>query len=109
MGSTDEDIAACTSSLVLCAVTVDQLSAPPRWVEAQICDSGLPAESQIALLENAAGGSSGEVQKIMAAAVASLLEQHTLQEGAANLVQHVPGSADSVSVMGRPDLRLSPE
>jgi hypothetical protein len=63
VGSTDEDIAACTASLVLCAVTVDQLSAPPRWVEARICDFGLPTESQIALLENAAGGSSGEVQE----------------------------------------------
>jgi hypothetical protein len=97
VGSTDEDIAASTSSLVVCSVEVDQLSAPPRWVEAQICDSGLRAESQIARLENAAGSSSGEVQKIMAAAVVSLLEQHTPKEGAANLVPYVSPSTDSVS------------
>jgi hypothetical protein len=66
-------------------------------------NSGAPAESQIGLLENAAGGSS-EVRQIAEATVASLEEHRTPKEGSTALVN--ASLAGSVSVSARASARL---
>jgi hypothetical protein len=105
IGSSDEDIAAATSSLVLCSIDAEKLSAPPLWLEARLRNSGAPDESQIGLLENAAGGS-GEVQQIVEAAVVSLVEHHIpKEEGSTALVTALPAGS-SVSVSARVSARL---